>query len=146
VSEVTPVPALSRTFAKVPFVGRLLSTWQGWLICSFLAFQLAFPLHYYFSRDPHDERFAWRMFSPMRMTECTYELKVDGTRIDTNREFHEAWNEIARRGRRSVLEAMGQYQCRKNPGKPVTIRLDCKYLDHEPVSYGGFDLCEIPQL
>ena len=36
---------------------------------------------------------------------------------------------------------------RTNPGKQVTLRLECKYLGQkEPEVYGGFNLCEIPEL
>ncbi|MBW2464764.1 MAG: hypothetical protein JRH11_24155, partial [Deltaproteobacteria bacterium] len=38
------------------------------LIVAFLAFQLLLPLRYYMGSDEFDERFAWRMFSPIRMT------------------------------------------------------------------------------
>jgi hypothetical protein len=49
----------------------LARTGRGRFIIAFLAVQLLLPLHYYLVRhDPHDERFAWRMFSPMRMADC----------------------------------------------------------------------------
>jgi hypothetical protein len=41
-------------------------TWQVFVVS-----QPLLPLHYCMAnRDDHDERFAWRMFSPMRMTRC----------------------------------------------------------------------------
>ena len=52
----------------MPVLGPLLATWRGRFIAVFIATQLVLPLRYYVLRDDeHDERFAWRMFSPMRM-------------------------------------------------------------------------------
>jgi hypothetical protein len=137
-----------RAIAKVPHIGPLLKTWQGWLIAIVVISQLVLPLHYYLvRRDPHDERFAWRMFSPMRMTECSLDMKVDKKRIDLSGEFHEAWIETAKRGRFVVIEAMAERMCKRNPTKPVTAQLVCRYIDRkEPVVYGGFDLCDAPEL
>src|SRR5262249_10606342 len=51
--------------ARLPVIRNvvdLLRTRAGWFIAVFLVLQLALPLHYYvLRRDPHDERFAWRM-------------------------------------------------------------------------------------
>lgn len=132
----------------VPLVGPLLRTWAGRFILVVVASQLLLPLHYYVARrDPHDERFAWRMFSPMRMTTCTPELRVAGRPATMNTEFHEAWIELAKRGRFRVIEAMGARLCAKHPGQEVTLRLECRYLGREqPEVYGGFDLCELPEI
>jgi hypothetical protein len=137
-----------RAISKVPHIGPLLRTWHGWVIAIVVVSQLLLPLHYYVARrDPHDERFAWRMFSPMRMTACKFEMKVGGKVIDQSSEFHMAWTETARRGRLGVIEAMAARMCKKHPGTPVTIRLECNYIDREqPVVYGGFDLCDAPEI
>jgi hypothetical protein len=125
----------------------LLSTWRGRFIAVFVVTQLLLPLHYYFGRrDPHDERFAWRMFSPMRMAHCTPKVTLDGKPLDLESEFHEAWIELGNRGRLVVVEAMGEHLCRKHPGSAVVVTMDCTYLDREPDSYGGFDMCQVPQL
>ena len=52
----------------------MLATWRGRLIVAVVLAQLLIPLTYYSHRDPHDERFAWRMFSPMRMLGSDFEL------------------------------------------------------------------------
>ncbi|HEU5055336.1 MAG TPA: hypothetical protein VFU21_02370 [Kofleriaceae bacterium] len=111
----------------------------------FLAVQIALPLTYYHARrDKYDERFAWRMFSAERMAICTPAFRVDGTPVRLFSHFHEAWINIARRGRRDVLEAMARRLCSKNPGKPVTLELTCKRVDGkvETPSAGVWDLCE----
>lgn len=120
----------------------MLATWRGRLIVAVVLSQLLIPLAYYSHRDPHDERFAWRMFSPMRMAQCAPDMRVDGKRFELGNEFHEAWIEIAKRGRFRVLEQMAKRLCTKNPGAEVTLRLSCQYLgQREPVVYGGFNMC-----
>jgi hypothetical protein len=133
---------------RIPHLGPLLRTWQGRVILVIALSQLLLPLHYYLAnRDPHDERFAWRMFSPMRMTTCATELRVAERRVDLGTEFHEAWIELAQRGRFVVVEAMAARLCAKHPGQPVTLRMECRYLGRpEPQTYGGFDLCQVPQI
>ncbi len=124
----------------------LLSTWRGRFIIAFLLVQLLLPLHYYvLRRDPHDERFAWRMFSPMRMAECQVVFSVDKKPVELGNKFHEAWLNVAERGRAVVIEEMAHKLCRDNPGKPVDVRMQCKYLDRPTVTYSG-DLCTRPLL
>lgn len=132
----------------IPHLRALTRSWQGWLIVLFVLSQLLLPLHYYVAnRDPHDERFAWRMFSPMRMTRCQVAITRDDQPVPLEQEFHEAWFEVAKRGRLRVLEEMGARLCAQKPGSEVRILLDCKYIDRkEPVRIGGFDICDAPEL
>ena len=112
------------------------------MIAAFLVVQALLPLHYYlFRRDFHDERFAWRMFSPMRMTQCKLAFTVDNQPVDLGAQFHEAWIEIAQRGRSSVIDEMAHKLCREHPGKPVNVTVDCHYMDRPDARYGGVDLC-----
>ena len=128
-------------------VRALLATWRGRFILAFVLVQLLLPLHYYLGRkDLHDERGAWRMFSPMRMSRCTPSVTIDGAPLALSSEFHEAWIEIASRGRFVVLEAMGARLCAKHRGKEVRIAVDCTYLDRPPQTYGGYDMCTVPEL
>lgn len=142
--------ALERLLRRLAAGARDLATRRGWrgrFILAFVAIQLAAPLHYYTVRsDPHDERFAWRMFSPTRMLTCDPRFTVDDEPVALTRAFHEAWIEIARRGRLVVLEAMGAELCRRHPGSEVRLDLRCRAVDGTPSSYGGADLCEFPEL
>jgi hypothetical protein len=134
-----------RRIARSRSVTGLVRTWQGWVILLVVGSQLVLPLHYYVARrDPHDERFAWRMFSPMRMTDCTVRATLDGAPLPLEREFHEAWIAIARRGRFSVVEEMGARLCRKYDGKAIVFQLDCKYVGRPAESFGGFNICNVP--
>ncbi len=131
----------------VRHVRSLLSTWRGRFIAAFVLVQLLLPLHYYIGRrDPHDERFAWRMFSPMRMAKCSPKVAVDGQPLALESTFHEAWLELAQRGRFVVIEAMAEHLCKEHPGSAVTVSLDCTYLDQDPQTFGGYDMCHVPQL
>lgn len=126
---------------------RTLVGWPRGFIALWVVIQLAIPLRYYVhNADEHDERFAWRMFSPLRMVRCTTELTVGDRPIVVGNEFHDAWERLAQRGRRGVVAAMGQHLCRKYPGQPVIARLRCTPIRGEPYAIGGFDLCRIPEL
>jgi hypothetical protein len=138
------IQQLLRVARSRPVTG-LIRTWQGWLILIVVGSQLLLPLHYYVARrDPHDERFAWRMFSPMRMADCAVRATLDGAPLPLEREFHEAWLALARRGRFAVVEEMGARLCEKHAQKPVVFYLDCKYVGQPPESYGGFNICDVP--
>lgn len=138
---------LLREVARVTKLSALMASWQGRFIAVFVLAQLLLPLHYYFVRkDLHDERFAWRMFSPMRMARCAPTVVINDKPIQLASEFHEAWLEIANRGRFTVLEAMGAKLCAKYPKSEVRLSIQCTYLDREPQSFGGYDMCNVPQL
>ena len=114
----------------------LLATWRGRLIAIVVVAQLLLPLRYYAcSRDPHDERFAWRMFSPVMMTRCRPTVVDRGHTVALAREFHEAWLELVQRGRFAVVEAMAAELCRRRAGAAVSVTLDCTYIDHPAASY-----------
>jgi hypothetical protein len=136
-----------RELARVTKLSALMASWQGRFIAVFLLVQLLLPLHYYLARkDPHDERFAWRMFSPMRMSRCSPTVMMNDKPVNLASEFHEAWLVIASRGRFSVLEAMGAKLCAKYPKSDVRLSIECTYLDREPQFYGGYDMCTVPYL
>ncbi len=133
--------------APLRHLRALLGSWRGRFIVVFVLAQLLIPLHYYVQhRDPHDERFAWRMFSPMRMAQCSPTIKIGETVQPISRLFHDAWIKIAQRGRFEVVEAMGAELCRRYPGKEVTISLDCTYVGAPPRRWGGYDMCSVALL
>ncbi|HVV87408.1 MAG TPA: hypothetical protein VHE35_30410 [Kofleriaceae bacterium] len=128
-------------------LARWLVRWPGWFIAAFVVVQLALPLDYYLARrDPHDERFAWRMFSPTRMVTCHVTMTVDGQPVTLEKEFHDAWLALAARGRRTVIEQMGYHLCHEHKGAAVIARAQCRPLKGDPYDLGGFDLCTIPNL
>jgi hypothetical protein len=137
---VTDLPVIRAAIA-------LARTWPGRFILAFLAIQLVAPLHYYcVRRDRHDERFAWRMFSPMRGAACVPHVEIDGAPFALQSKFHQAWRTLAERGRFVVVEAMGAELCRAHPGADVEVSLDCKYIDGESHRWGGYNICTVPLL
>src|SRR4051812_1591244 len=138
--------SLLRSLARTPHLGPLLSTWRGRGIALFLTLQLLLPLLYFTRKDPHDERFAWRMFSPMRMAQCVPGATIDDKPFNLAGEFHEAWLELAGRGRFSVIEAMGAKLCAEHPGSDVRMWIDCTYIDRDARSYGNYNICNVPEL
>ena len=137
---------LLRWIYATPHVGALLTTWRGRTILAFVVLQLALPLAYFARKDPHDERFAWRMFSPMRMARCTPSATIDDAPLNLAGKFHEAWLELASRGRFEVIEAMGARLCAENPDREVRISIDCTYIDRPQRTYGGYNICAVPEL
>lgn len=116
----------------------------------FLAIQLALPLYYYYGRrDTNDERFAWRMFSPTRMLTCAPRFFVGDDRrpVPLSGVFHQAWINLAKRGRLMVVEEMGARLCRDHPDQPVYVDLQCAGVGDERQSHGGgWNLCTVGRL
>lgn len=106
-------------------------------IGAFLALQIAAPLDYYACRDDErDERFAWRMFSPQRMSECTPRFWLSGgdrprEAVRLNNSFHQAWIRTARRGRVEVVRRMALSLCDDHPERQVRVELSCTDVDGE---------------
>jgi hypothetical protein len=136
--------------------------WQSLFIGGFLAVQLAVPAHYYLARaDKHDERFAWRMFSSMRFLKCSAEFSAHADtprRIVIDRFFHEAWTEVAERGRLSVIERMGaklcaercadagDRRCALRDDETLAIAVRCTGVDRTTEIYQSADFCRTPTL
>jgi hypothetical protein len=128
-------------------VRALASTWRGRFILAWLAVQLALPLVYYTMRhDRHDERFAWRMFSPMRMIKCNPQFVAGGKPVDLASRFHEDWIRIAQRGRYAVIEAMGARLCADTPRTPIELHMTCDNLDGSVETFPVYDVCIVKHL
>ncbi|MCB9758856.1 MAG: hypothetical protein H6739_03375 [Alphaproteobacteria bacterium] len=113
-------------------------------IAVILVGQLLLPLRYYaFGDDPYDERFSWRMFSPIRMVKCGARFEAAGKPVDLNETFHSAWITLVGRGRLDVTEAVGARICLINPGDPVTLLYVCEGVDGErtTLSKPDHDIC-----
>lgn len=77
--------------------------------------QAAVPLGYYLGEDRFDERFAWRMFSAVRVYDCNfgaYETR-DGSEQPVNlmSTIHVAWITTLRRGREAVMDRYLDWRC-----------------------------------
>lgn len=97
--------------------------------------QIAIPLRYYLGEDLYDERFAWRMFSAVRVQEC--EIAVAETR-----DGHEValqpmtflpapWVGLLERSRPAVVRGFLDWRCEtgaaSEAGAPeaVSVRSSC---------------------
>jgi hypothetical protein len=81
-----------------------------------VAIQVALPASYYLrSDDPDDERFAWRMFSAIRLRRCEvrgWDELAAGTRpIELTSAVHASWQRLLDRGRRPVVEHFLELRC-----------------------------------
>jgi hypothetical protein len=81
-----------------------------------LSSQLLIPLSYYI-RDAHpfDERFAWRMFSPIRMVECStvWREGEDRHRVRPSDHVHIVWLNLMKRMREDVVRRYISHRCQE---------------------------------
>ena len=117
----------------------------------FVALQLILPLTYYTVRtDRNDERFAWRMFSVDRATQCEVKFLVGPSKrpVKLSSKFHEAWISTARRGRTGVIEKMAEHLCQAGDlppsGREVYVDARCQPLKGAPrrIASGDRDVCK----
>ena len=82
-------------------------------IVAFLAIQLGVPASYYWRDEPLDERFAWRMFSPIRVASCrlTVTEGPDRRPARMGKDVHVVWTRLLRRGRPAVAKAFAKRRC-----------------------------------
>lgn len=99
------------------------------ILFGFLAFQLVVPLTYYVRADPYDERFAWRMFSAVRLHSCrpgASEVTDEGPRaIDMPKVIHQAWINTMARNREDVIRAFLAKRCEEEGVQEVTLSNSC---------------------
>jgi hypothetical protein len=119
-------------------------------ICAYIAAQLIAPLWYYAgSGDKNDERFAWRMFSSVRMIECRVEFRTGPAHQPVQNlgsRFHEAWINLAKRGRIEVITAMAEALCAGGE-EDVRAELSCKTAGGRLERRGGsWNICELGTL
>lgn len=116
-------------------------------IAAILTLNALGPLRYYLlSQDPYDERFAWRMFSPVRMLRCEADFRLDGQQVELGSSFHAAWITLVQRGRMDVTEAVADRLCLTNPGRALTLRYRCQEVGGEvrTLAAPDHDLCQAP--
>jgi len=101
-----------------------------WIIAAFVLFQLVVPLTYYVRSDPYDERFAWRMFSAIRLHGCqttAQEITGEGPRpIDLSAVIHRAWITTMQRNRRDVIRRFLARRCEEDGVTSVELRNECR--------------------
>lgn len=118
-------------------MSRLLNT-RSALAVSFLLIQVILPVTYYASDRVYDERFAWRMFSSVRMARCEFNLyRNDGNGLEPlplAKTYHVVWLNLAKRARTDVIEALIARECRLH--SDIRAELNCS-----PPSAAAIGLC-----
>jgi hypothetical protein len=107
--------------------------WKSAFIVAWLAVQIALPLRYYLRDDAFDERFAWRMFSPVRPLGCQvafYDETGGAPRpVELSSRIHAVWISLLQRARPSVVEAFARSYCAERPGTVLRVDLTCSTPD-----------------
>jgi hypothetical protein len=100
----------------------------------FTILQIAIPLRYYWGDDLYDERFAWRMFSAVRVQTC--EVAVTEERDGTERELPlygflpAPWVGLLQRSRPAVVRGFLDWRCEeREDGAPTSVRVVSNCLD-----------------
>jgi hypothetical protein len=105
-----------------------------WLL---VAAQVAIPASYYVRRDRDDERFAWRMFSAVRVRSCDVSVHEQrGGKVheaDLEKLLHASWRAALARGRRRVIERFLQKRCRDGALESVTFVRSCREVDRDKI-------------
>jgi hypothetical protein len=109
-----------------------------WLGVAWVAVHLAVPLRYYSGSDRYDERFAWRMFSAIRVQRCDLEVRqtrdTRTTPLALMQILPAPWVALLERNRTAVLERFLEWRCRDDEGSTsVEIVNRCIAADGEPV-------------
>ena len=116
---------------KESAVRPALSGWAQLIIAGVLVSQIWLPLSYYLGDDPFDERFSWRMFSPVRMARCqvsaTDHSAGQAERIRLGSKIHVVWVNLLKRARPSVIEAVSEKLCAdtKTPAPDIRLSIVC---------------------
>lgn len=91
------------------------ATWLAIAFGAGLLVQALIPLRYYFGSDPYDERFAWRMFSNVRVYRCdlgAFETRSGYERpVSLMQTIHVGWGSLLRRNRPAVMDAYLEWRC-----------------------------------
>jgi hypothetical protein len=123
---IVPVPT-GRWRAVLPIAGTL------WTLL-----MLAIPLRYYAADDPYDERFAWRMFSAVRVQAC--QVRVVETRDGAERPIAlmevlpAPWSALLERNRPAVVDRFLHARCEAHEGTTrVRFHNECRDATGDPL-------------
>jgi hypothetical protein len=98
-------------------------------IAVFAAIQVLLPLRYYFAEDVYDERFSWRMFSGVRMQDCTVEVveTVGGSprQVELDQVLHVSWQTTLKRNREGPIWKFLERRCEEEGVERVTMSSFC---------------------
>lgn len=106
----------------------------GWWLAGFVALQALIPLRYYLGDDLYDERFAWRMFSQVRVQECSAEASEDGRAISPYAVLPAPWVSLLSRNRPAVIGRFLAWRCAAEGARErVRVTTTCRDVTGEPL-------------
>lgn len=99
---------------------------------------IAIPLRYYLGGDAYDERFAWRMFSAVRVQHCAVrvtEERAGGARAVPLMDVLPApWAALLERNRPAVVEGFLRARCDAHDDtREVRFRSECSDASGDPL-------------
>ncbi len=111
-----------------------------WLL---VVVQLAIPASYYLRGERDDERFAWRMFSAVRVQKCrvrAFAIPTEGKkqRLDLEALLHSAWVRSLERGRARVIERFLSEQCARTLAERAELVRSCEDASRESTTEQRF--------
>lgn len=118
---------------------RAPSRWVGLFILFFLAAQLLLPLRYYLNAPTNDERFAWRMFSSVRLRDNAarlYEtIEQDGNTLERPipAGLLAPWQSALDSNRMDVTEKVMRRHCEQAGVLSVRYELSSKDVSGNPL-------------
>lgn len=121
--------------------------WTTVFILGFLGLQLALPVSYYLGEDRFDERFAWRMFSSIRMTDCQLKARRaagpnEFDEVEVYRDIQIAWANLIKRNRGEVARAYLERRCELGESPQVELRTVCRSPDGTSTRHTWRARCE----
>lgn len=125
---IVPEPPPGSTWRRaVPIVGI------AWILL-----HIAIPLRYYRDgADVYDERFAWRMFSSVRVRQCAlsaHELRHGSRRALALMEILPApWVALLERNRPAVVDRFLEWRCDREGVTRVELRNECRDATGDPL-------------
>jgi hypothetical protein len=108
-------------------------------IAGFLALQIAMPLSYYLGGRDYDERFSWRMFSTLRLRDCTVrvlEQSREGAAqrpVALEQDVQASWVRLLERQRTAVIDKYLARRCRRGDVWQVEYVRTCQDTDGRPL-------------
>ena len=124
---VVPEPPPSSPWRRaIPIVG-----------IAWVALHLLIPLRYYAGGDEYDERFAWRMFSSVRVRQCRVE--VSEARAGTRRPLAlmqvlpAPWFALLERNRSAVVDRFLEWRCEREGPTEVRFHNACRDASGDPL-------------
>ena len=103
-------------------------------------YQIATPLSYYLGDEPFEERFAWRMFSPLQVRPCGFSVDLqvgpgtNGRRPISLEPIVEAWwIDGLVRNRPRIVRAVLEHVCALQDTQSVHYEHTCATLDGTPL-------------